>query len=167
MKKIVNSEAFAEKLRVADPRDRVGREVECGGSKLVLGADRNCTLDNKDARACEKRNDLFGTSEDLGKISGTVVGLGRSNGDERDICALDALRELGGEVEKSACDRSLDNFFEARLVDRQDSVAKALDLCFVDIDTGDMIPAFCKTGPCNKANVTCSNDTKFHSRLLF
>lgn len=56
-----------------------------------------------------------------------------------------------------------DEFSEAGLEDRDDTLLEVFDLLGVDIDAGDVVATFGEAGACYEADISRSNNGNFHA----
>jgi hypothetical protein len=63
-------------------------------------------------------------------------------------------------------DVTFEEHIEVRLVDRDFTVLHALNFRCVDVDAGDVVTSFSKTGSCYEAYIARSNYRNIHSSMV-
>ena len=103
-----------------------------------------------------------GDFEHVFQVCRTVL-VGRcADGREDYFHLVQAVRQLGREVQAPLLDIAFDEFFEPRLVNRDEAVVQGVDLFPVDVDARNIEPHFCETGTRYEADITRTHDCDFH-----
>ena len=103
---------------------------------------------------------------DAAKVGSSVVGLGRSHGDEDDLRLGDSPREVGGELEPAVALVAVHQLAQAGLVDRDLAFLQAFDLGRDLVDADDIVPALRQASALNQAHVSRPDHCNFHDAAL-
>ena len=90
--------------------------------------------------------DLAGDVEHVLQVGRTILIGGRADGDELQQTVRHSLRRIVGESQAAIGAESLEEIFEARLVDGYLSLLQALHLLAIDIDAEHVVAYFGKAG---------------------
>ena len=110
--------------------------------------------------------DHAGGRLDVACVARAVVPGWSGDGDEADGGGGDSFLVAGGEAEPFLVDVPFDDFFEARLVDRDDSFFEVFDFRLVDIEAYDLVSHFREAGAGDKSDVSCSYNQNLHTSFL-
>ncbi len=95
---------------------------------------------------------------DLAQVSFAFEARRRADAHECEFGFAQALVVVEGEPQTTGFEVLNDNFFEARLVDRQLATTKPLHFARVDVDADDLVAQLRETGGGYQPNVICPDD---------
>src|SRR5690606_17914882 len=92
------------------------------------------------------------------EVGFTVHAGGRADADKDELGVLDCFFVAGGEAQAASGDVAVDDFLQARLINRHNAFAKILDLLFADVERGDAVAEIGEAGASHQPDVTHAND---------
>ncbi len=129
---------------------------------LVGGADGHGRLVYDDSIVVHVRADGLGNGQHVLQVGRAVLVRRRADRDELEQPVIDALLDVGRELEATRLDVALDESVETRLVDRNVAGVEALDLALVDVDAHDVVAGFGHTRARDQANIARPEDGQSH-----
>ena len=121
-------------------------------------ADGHCALVHHRAIAVHGPPDGPGGFLDIAQVGGTIVGRGRSHGDEDHFRSFDRPEGVAREGEPLGRHVPGDHVGEARLEDGDLAGFEGFDFLFVDVDAGDGVAEVGEAGARDEAYIAGSND---------
>ena len=105
-------------------------------------------------------SDAASGSLNIAHVCSTLAGIrGSVDGDEDEIAGIQAFAVAGCETQAPCMHITRDHFFQSRLINRQNAMFETFNFFRDDIDTGYLIAHICETCACDKAYISCTDDT--------
>jgi hypothetical protein len=138
-------------------------------SRATLGgsADRDGALVHNNHIFVHRPADVPRDREHVLQVGRPVFRFRSPDGDERNLTRIDCRRQIGGERQTLFGVVPAHQFFEPRLIDRNLSGLKHLNLGIVLVDADYGIPVLGQAGTHNQAHIPCSNDRNFHFTIRY
>jgi hypothetical protein len=159
---VLDRGALLEELGVAGDHDLLLGVLADDAGDPLGGAHRHGALVDDHREAVDVLAHLGGGLEQVAQVGRAVGGARRAHGHEDRVAMLGGLGVRGGEAEPAGLGVALDQLVEARLVDRDLTVAQAGDLALVHVGADHVVAVIGEARSGDQSHVPSSDDADFH-----
>ena len=133
---------------------------------LFAGLHRHRALVDDDAITGQNAGDLARDLFDEAEIDAAIRLLRSRHGDEDDLRVIDAILDAAGEAQPLRGDIAVNDFLEARLVDRHLAGLERFDFARIVIDADDVVADVGEASARDETDITGTDDGDIHGEKM-